>query len=1174
VSAAGDWRAQDDKARRLARREFEKPLLLAAGAGSGKTAALVARIAVWCLGPGWDRAVARLPAGAAGARAQHVLARCVAVTFTEKAAAEMEDRIGAALAGFAAGRTADEVLPGFELAEIGIAPDEAAVRAAALLDAFEHLRIGTLHAFCARLLREHALESGLHPSFEIDADESALARACREQVALGLPAAYGEPGDEHALALARARVGPEAVCEALQRLGADGVEGAVLRMDPCAPELVEQERRELAAELARAAELLRAALTGAKLKSNDGAPKALEALARAAAALAEPIELDALLAATRACEDTAGAALKKYAREDFSDGLAAALGANAGALAQVSRELAPHLAAVASCEPALVRAAASVLANALDELERTRRAAGLVTFHDLLARAAELLERAPHVAELVASGIDQLLVDEFQDTDRTQCRLLRALVLAQDPARRPGLFVVGDPKQSIYGFRGADLAAYAGFRRECEAAGRREARLEASFRSSAAILDEVGRLCRPHLVDAPGVQWPYEPLHEARPKAPHAWLADAPRAAIEYWSSWDATALDGTTSDAARRIEARAIAEDLAALRAERPEFRWRDAALLVRTSSALPIYLHALRERGIRCAPSKDRSFHRTSEVQELSNLLLAVLAPSDALALAGALRSGAVGAPDAALPRLWQRGLPEHWSRWRAADEARAMLATWCESIERELEREPDAAAAGHARIAGWSFAAADALATLLELRASFATERADRWVERWRAWLLLEEHAALGPLGPWRSANVARALDQLEAALAGDARAPHELARALREAQSGDREDAVAPPRGEEDAVAVLTLHAAKGLEWPLVYLPDLHHERGSGDRPRIEIAAAGARVPLRVAGKAGLGWRAHARRTEAVDTSEAARLLYVAATRATDRLVLLGRWPAPGQLESGAPLLDLVLRREGGASFDRVDSAQGFRDEHGVLWRLPGVHPAAQASANARAVGDAGSAFDAARLASDAQHYAAARAAARAHAARPRVAAITALVAHDDAEPSSILRPPSGVDPRVLGSLIHLAFEHTELDAPALRARLEAHARALGTADARTAVDEALELLATAGTQKLLARLAALGAHVLGREVPLLAPPRDGEGPTLARTGQVDLCYRDPADGMLVVADYKTDRDVDAAAARARHGPQLREYVGVLADALGRPVRGELWLVRSGEIVGVG
>ncbi|TAJ23295.1 MAG: hypothetical protein EPO68_03480, partial [Planctomycetota bacterium] len=120
------------------------------------------------------------------------------------------------------------------------------------------------------------------------------------------------------------------------------------------------------------------------------------------------------------------------------------------------------------------------------------------------------------------------------------------------------------------------------------------------------------------------------------------------------------------------------------------------------------------------------------------------------------------------------------------------------------------------------------------------------------------------------------------------------------------------------------------------------------------------------------------------------------------------------------------------------------------------------------------------------------------------------------------------------------------------------------------DASAAVDAALELLATPGARTLGARLAALGADVLGREVPLLAPPR-ADGPTLARTGQIDLLYREPKDGALVVADYKTDRDVDARLARERHADQLAEYARVLADALGAPVRAELWLVRSGEIV---
>ncbi|MBM3977571.1 MAG: hypothetical protein FJ299_11350, partial [Planctomycetes bacterium] len=195
-------------------------------------------------------------------------------------------------------------------------------------------------------------------------------------------------------------------------------------------------------------------------------------------------------------------------------------------------------------------------------------------------------------------------------------------------------------------------------------------------------------------------------------------------------------------------------------------------------------------------------------------------------------------------------------------------------------------------------------------------------------------------------------------------------------------------------------------------------------------------------------------------------------------------------------------------------------------------------------------------------------------ARAHAARPRVAGITTSAAHDDAEPGARTLPPTGVDPRALGTLVHLSFEHCGLEPAALRARLAARARTLDCLDARAVVDEALALLESPGGAALRARLRELDAHVLGREVPLLAPPLQRDGPTLARTGQIDLLYRDPADGVLVVADYKTDRDVDARGARERHGAQVAAYASALSEALAAPVRAELWMVRSGEIVGLG
>ncbi len=122
------------------------------------------------------------------------------------------------------------------------------------------------------------------------------------------------------------------------------------------------------------------------------------------------------------------------------------------------------------------------LAPLLEAVQERRSAAGLVTFSDQLrsAAAASLPIRRVFAREVVR-GIDHLLVDEFQDTDDVQCRLVEMLALTGEPSRRPSLFIVGDPKQSIYAWRSADLAAYDDFVARVVEAGGDDRRPGAEF---------------------------------------------------------------------------------------------------------------------------------------------------------------------------------------------------------------------------------------------------------------------------------------------------------------------------------------------------------------------------------------------------------------------------------------------------------------------------------------------------------------------------------------------------------------------------------------------------------------------------------------------------------------------------------------------------------------------
>ena len=230
-------RQRDADARARAQRCFDRPLVIEAGAGTGKTAALVARIVAWAMGPGWERSLAR--AGDAQRRdriAADLLSRMAAITFTDAAAAEMAERVGEALVEIERGAQpqglAEDTLP----AEKG----ERRARARALLGALDHLVVRTIHAWCHGLLARHPLEAGLHPAFQVDAEGRARAEAIRAVLESALVAGYAEPGDPQLLALAAEGIGPPELEEALRALVEAGVTSAALERDPLSGDSVQR----------------------------------------------------------------------------------------------------------------------------------------------------------------------------------------------------------------------------------------------------------------------------------------------------------------------------------------------------------------------------------------------------------------------------------------------------------------------------------------------------------------------------------------------------------------------------------------------------------------------------------------------------------------------------------------------------------------------------------------------------------------------------------------------------------------------------------------------------------------------------------------------------------------------------------------------------------------------
>jgi ATP-dependent helicase/nuclease subunit A len=1203
----------DRVARIAAQRSFDVPMVLEAGAGTGKTAVLVARVVAWCCGPGWEGVRQRLIEGGTEPAPEDVAARTVrgvvAITFTEAAAAEMATRVAQALLDLRHGQAP----PGVDVACLP-SPDETARRAGHLVGVLDQLGVRTIHAFCRRLLAGYAIDAGLRPGFEVDADGQAQAAAARDTLEAALPSAYGEPGDPDYEALADAKLGPADIEEALLALLAEGAQGHDLAGDPFEP----ARTRSFWLDLAEAAAGF-VSLEAGRLVALKGSRK----LAEMAGVVAEsrPLldagppdgaaETQARVAALRELwRKDVVAKLQEAARGKFGARGADALGDDAPALAVAARDLHGALCHALRIDIDVLEPARRVLGPLLAGARQSLRARGVQTFGGLLRDARDLVTEQPEVASRVRADIDQLLVDEFQDTDPLQCELLAAIALDGEPAERPGLFLVGDPKQSIYGWRSADLGAYHGFVDRLVEAGGKVHPLVVNFRSVPAILREVERLVSPVMEEERGWQPPYEGLVACDERSGTELDFGAGRASVEHWVTSGFDREEGARLPLGARdavtLEARALARDLVALRERGVSLG--DVAVLMRASSDFDVILGALREAGLPFVVEREEHHYRRREVMDAVALVRCILDPNDAVAMVASLRSSLVGVPDVALVPLWKIGLPARASALRGRSEEKlAELVADVRGLVPGLGAGQDVP--GLERLAGWEEGLVAFLTALDGLRRRFEQDPPDRFVEALRLELPLEVTEASRHLGAHRLASLDRFHRDLVEALEAHGGSAAAVAGWLRRAGASDREHREGRPRTMgDDAVHVLTLHKAKGLGFGHVYWLQTHKGRGRSVGKRTALARRDGRTEYTLFDAPTPGLRAFERDRERVDALERVRLSYVAATRAKDRLVIAGvRRDVLRDVEVAASHADLLAHRLGAApDLDEAirqaadDGVTGTDGEDGVRWRFLGLEEDRVPSAR-----PAEDTVAPRQFRDEDGQLALARAAAAAYQARPFAGTASGLEVFADSfarveagDPAP--DPVGGEDAAVVdedaaaaravamaaGTAVHAALEHDDPAASAEARRERASAAidaALATGLASAARGAARER-ARALTERffegpLAERLAAIAPRIVARELPVLVAPdpeADGEAAAVGcLTGAIDLVYRDPADDAWVIVDYKTDDVAEGPAldARARgYLPQGAVYVRALQQALALPTppRLELWFVAPGCI----
>ncbi len=1068
---------RDQDVRRRIRESLDETLFVEAGAGTGKTASLV------------DRVLELVSTG------RTTLDRIAAITFNEAAATELRDRIREALEKAAVDSQVDQV---------------ARRRSVQGVEDLDQAGIQTLHGFAAEILQQRPLEAGLPPGFEVmdeiasdvefedrwrqwldDAlDDPTLADDLRLALSLGLsleglrPVARAFHENHDLLAEASFRDAPAPKGEAAAALIENGTElqrlVAFARLGD-SDRLVTHVRSVLS--------------TAGRLWSlAPGSPATYRHLSRIS-----PVKTrwgrqadwdDDPMTGQNACTT-----LKKLLAELDEP---------------VSRELE---AARKRALPPVLRA---VQAFVLDYVHQ-RKQEGRAGFQDLLVWTRDLLKDDLAVRDHFRARFTHLLIDEAQDTDPLQMEI--ALFLAEgspgdtpvgdrprvwtDVAPELGkLFVVGDPKQSIYRFRRADVAQLARMRR---ALGTRAVQLVQNFRSHQPAVEWVNHLFAQWMESGRG-QARYIPLR-------HRWeVRTDHHHSPGVWSLGGEH--EGMKVDQVRVIEAEDIASLVGAIRRDEWQVLDRDATeedgveryrsarlsdvcvLMPRRTGLRPLEI-ALENHDIPFRLEGASLIFNTQEVRDLLNCLRAIDDPADQVALVAALRSPAFACSDVDLLRFADQG-----GRFNYLDsdaESEGPVAEAFEALRRYHQERV------------WKPIPLLIDEFVRDQKLIEAAVAAARPRERWRRYRFLVE----------RSRGFAESGGYSLRAF---------LEWAARQVEEGARITEVPVPETDEEAIRVMTVHGAKGLEFPIVILTGLNGRQSTRSDPVLFDRSAG-RVEVRIGDRDARfttnGYERASDRDKRLEAQEFVRWMYVAATRARDHLVV-------------------STHRGGKDTYSAAARISGFMGGADSLWEsLPELAPAPVGqppSAGKHQLNEADHTIE------ERDRWVAERETLLAERGRPVSVGATKLAQVDKPEPEEEQRRRSrGRAGTALGRAVHAALQTVDLQTGrTLEAVARSEADAEGLADR---ADEIVSLVQVAIDSNVVKR--ALRSGRLWREAPVSAPVGDG-----VVDGLVDLLFEE--DDGLVVVDYKTDAE-DSPDATERYRLQAGAYALALQQVTGRPVK---------------
>ncbi len=894
--------------------DISRNIAVTAGAGSGKTSVLVRRY-LWCL-----------------EQNEHNVRRIVAITFTEKAAGEMLGRIREqvlqrAASDLGSAHLWDEVLEHLPLANIS-----------------------TIHGFCQKLLREFPIEAGVDPNFEVldDAAQTILLRRLIDD----LLRQEAEKNDRSLRLLAQFWQ-PVALRNIIQQL--IGVREKAL---PWAERITQIEfpaylhqLRDLCARQQQRgiqriaadsrwsdaiAEIRAIMPTGDSGKLTGRCQTILELDAEFRQQIDLSKQLDALAMLRKQTSMIGVSAAWKA--EDRDKRLKVCFDTLKfvydNTLPETTIRNAVELSGF-QAQQALATLFLAAYRRYCDEKAARRR----LDFEDLQERALRLL-RQPDLQQLLSSRYDYVMVDEFQDTNQLQWEIIRRLGLTKHGLAKDKFCIVGDEKQSIYMFRGAEVSVFAEVRNELKLVNAAhqldavdmaipdlgdapvvsdgdktgELSMAENFRSGDAVITFCNYLFSRLFLPTFDPERPYDvPHQELVPRREKGIPLDIPAKPVELILAFDEAEDDnddaeigGATPELsepeliARRIRELMIATNQGAeeTASEKPKTRpaqWKDIAILLRTRTRLKAFEEALRRHGIPFLVTGGIGFFEQQEIYDLSNLLRALSDQRQDIALAGVLRSPLLSLSDDQLVYLAggvKTAGNEANTRWTLWEKLRFHAAN-VSLIPGELD--PDMIAHAYNLLSSWQTVAERIPATHLLRR-------------------VLDDTGLYGILAGDSAAeqqitNIEKFVEIARKFETQGFRTLSDFVAYLDELETAAEREGEAQIFAEGmNVVQVMTIHAAKGLEFPIVFVPELDRvfNYSYGESVYLDaISAPSATQPPDVAaGVSGLDaqdnyntaptfLREYLKRLNQEKTdAEMKRLFYVACTRARDALILSG------------------------------------------------------------------------------------------------------------------------------------------------------------------------------------------------------------------------------------------------------------------------------------------